>query len=131
MRRMGYGLQRVHRVVYAFLRRLGIWVMLPVILGRWQMCIRRKKIGEKKFANGVDTICLVPYTYDMSKTKGQEMTYTVSGHNDHIGLYEEIGVVTAKTPRGANQIAKRQWGADKWSEIYLRDQDGNVYEFGK
>ena len=59
-----------------------------------------------------------------------KMTFTVSGHNDHIGLYEEIGTVEARTARGANQIAKRLWGADKWSEIYLRDEEGKVYEFG-
>ena len=30
-------------------------------------------IFEKKFANVVDMVCLVPYTYDISQTKGKKM----------------------------------------------------------
>ena len=60
----------------------------------------------------------------------EKMRFQVSGHNDHVGVYESIGIVEAKTPRGANQIAKRKFGADKWSDIYVVDEKGNVYEFG-
>ncbi len=58
-------------------------------------------------------------------------TFTISGHNDHIGVYEKIGTVEAKTPRGANRIAKSLYGSDKWSDIYLHDEDGTFYQFGK
>ena len=44
-------------------------------------------------------------------------SYRVSGHNDtgdnefgQGGVYNVLGIVQAKSPRGANQIAHRLWG---------------------
>jgi hypothetical protein len=35
-------------------------------------------IAEKKFANMLDRVCLVPYTYDISQTKGKKMATKIT-----------------------------------------------------
>ncbi len=76
-------------------------------------------------------MCVAVYTIDMTNTANQtKTTFSVLAHNDFTGLFETIGTVEAKTPKGANQIAWRKWGYDKWSQFTVFDQNGKGYEFG-
>jgi hypothetical protein len=67
----------------------------------------------------------------MSNRKEQKMIFEVTAHNDHTGVFEKLGTIEAKTPRGANQIAWKKWGYDKFSQFTFFAEDNKVYDFAQ